>query len=164
LEKWKDLVHDYSDLFIALLIVTTMGLVVYFNLVSLFDEDRMVVAQPEAPHQEDQAEQASEEEPTLMIDLEETEEMAEQEEEEPETPEPRDQAEDTEPVSITISPGTAGSQIGDLLVEKGLLNETESFIQAAEELGLSNRLRSGTYHIPPDASAEEMVRIISGQS
>jgi len=43
-----------------------------------------------------------------------------------------------------------------------LVDDENNFVQAAESLNLSGRLKSGSFEIPVDATAEDMVKIIAG--
>ena len=168
-EKIKDLIHDYSDVLLAILIAAAMVMIVFLNLTSIFDENQ-VAAQPISSI-------ANEPEPIdipVVIEPElntpdETEIAPEELRHEPVT-----ETEETQPpvteqpsagtrVSVTIPNGTPGSGIARILVEHQLLSDPAPFIEAAESLNLSLSLKSGTFQIPVGVSAEEMVKIIAGQ-
>lgn len=168
LEKLKDLIHDYSDLLLAIIITSAMVVVVFWNLNTIFEEPAVSSAiTPPSAQKNDSEERTNEDSTFVTIDLSEeefsndetgdTEETVEAEDVDESTP-------DTEStVTVVIPSGTPGMGIATILVEQGLLPEPGVFVQAAEELNLSLNLKSGTYDIPKDSSPEEMVRIIAGQ-
>lgn len=64
---------------------------------------------------------------------------------------------------ITIPSGTSGTGIAKILKENELIDDINDFVQAAENLNLSRRLRSGFFEIPIDTTVENMIKIIAGQ-
>ena len=168
MEKIKDFLHDYSDVFLAFCIVFAMVAVIYVNLTSLFHDPGVAAVQPgRLQIDTDEIDPAPDNE--IIIDLESSEEP-----EDEYTPrEERDDAPETEPpspppetgatVTVTIPNGTPGIGIAQILVDKQLLSSTGDFVRAAEDLDLALKLKSGTFQIPMGASAEEMVLIIARQ-
>lgn len=64
---------------------------------------------------------------------------------------------------IVVPSGTFCTGIAKILKDNKLIEDENNFIQAAENLKLSGRLKSGSFEIPIDATAEDMVKIIAGQ-
>jgi hypothetical protein len=168
-EKIKDLIHDYSDILLALLIAAAMVMVVFLNLTSIFDENQAAAAQPISSI----ANEPEHIDVPIVIEPENTPDETEIAPEELRH-EPVTETEGAQPpvaeqpaagthVSVTIPNGTPGSGIARILVEHQLLSEPAPFIEAAESLSLSLSLKSGTFQIPVGTSAEEMVKIIAGQ-
>lgn len=175
MERLKDFIHDYSDLFLASLITASMAFVVFWNLNTIFD-DSPSVANASPPSTEDYAStdhsyDDSDELPApdsdpVVIDL--TPEDEDQQSDDSTTSE-ETAATDSESVeahhyvTIDIPSGTPGVGIANILVEADLVENPGDFVQAAEELNLSLSLKSGTYNIPINATPEQLVRIIAGQ-
>lgn len=64
---------------------------------------------------------------------------------------------------IVIPSGTFGTGIAQILKENGLIDDSNDFVRAAENLNLSKRLKSGSFEIPVGIAVEDMVKIIAGQ-
>lgn len=64
---------------------------------------------------------------------------------------------------ITIPSGASGTGIARILKENELIDDINDFVQTAENLNLSRRLRSGFFEIPINTTIENMVKIIAGQ-
>ena len=176
MEKIKDFIHDYSDLFMAMIIIVIMVFVVQVNLTTMFEEDSSAIAhtadQRINDHDSGVLDQSSmEPEEIIMIDLPEiSEERPDPDQsDEPISPEnnvPQPSVSPPAPgerISITIPNGTPGIGIARILVEKQLLQDTTPFVEAAESLNLSLKLKSGTFQIPAGSTPEEMVHIIAGE-
>ncbi len=178
MEKIKDIIYDYSDVFFALIITVAMVGVVYINLTTIFDDSNAVIPDPsdiliggaDLPSESDEPNE------TIIIDLNDpvTSENTDVEDSrhEPELEEASPAEEPATPVtppvtgemvSVTIPNGTPGIGIAQILVDHQLLPDTIAFVQAAEELELAVKLKSGTFQIPAGSSPEQMVRIIAGQ-
>ena len=167
LEKLKDLIHDYSDLFLAAIITLAMVFVVFWNLNTIFEEPAVSSVAASQNDEETSIDDTPEEDSDLVvIDLSEEEpqsDLTEEIDESTETGEIQEASTTTTgTVTVIIPSGTPGVGIANILVEEGLIDEPGLFVQAAEELNLALNLKSGTYEIPRDASAERMVRIIAG--
>lgn len=183
MEKLKDLIHDFTDILLALVIAFAMFAVVSLYLGDWFQNDSTVVAANNLPQEEstpqpeisgsiDNGQGA--EAPTGDLNGEEA--PNHQEEENPQPPENNQTpAAETETVTpppvtvvdikkITIPNGTPGIGIAKILYENGLIADTNDFVKAAESLNLSLKLKSGTFEIPSDATPEEMVKIIAKQN
>ncbi|MEN1759795.1 hypothetical protein [Anoxynatronum sibiricum] len=184
MDRLKDFLHDYSDVFLATLIIIAMVSVVYVNLNTIFDDNPVVMAQPapggstadagtgsdlplivELPSGELEDNELPPEEMRHEDDASEEGADATPADDAPSTPSPMPSAPPApgETVEITIPNGTPGIGIAQILVDHQLLPDTTSFVRAAETLELSLKLKSGTFQIPAGSSPEEMVRIIAGQ-
>ena len=75
--------------------------------------------------------------------------------------EPLDTA-NTEMVSVTIEPGSATGQIGQTLVEDGIIDNMEQFKLWSRIKGYDSQYQAGTYSLSPSMSYEEIAKIIVG--
>lgn len=173
MEKLKDLLHDVTDILLAVVIAFAMFAVVSLYLGDWFQADQNVVMadnnqldnEPvtpkvqnppaKAPDDETNDEEPNSEDAENLTDSENTPEGENKEETPPVTV--------VEVKTITIPNGTPGVGIAAILVENGLLDNAAEFINAAEALGLSLKLKSGTFEISTDTTVEEMVKIIAKQ-
>jgi hypothetical protein len=168
MEKIKDFLHDYSDIFLALLIMAAMFMVVYINLNTIFDDTPVVIAQPAdspaiAPDPDSETIVIDVDIPSPPVEepgIENSRHETEPEQAAPPATTPPDAG---ELVTVTIPNGTPGIGIARILVEHQLLPDTDAFVASAESLELSLKLKSGTFQIPAGSTPEEMVLIIARQ-
>lgn len=180
MDKIKDFFHDYSDVILGFLIVAAMFMVVYVNLTTIFDESTAAVTQPsDSSALEERG--SGDDSDIIVVDLgdptdwtegdadgpedrhESDAEGTETTAEEPVPPEPAAPPTDGQLVTVTIPNGTPGIGIAQILVDHQLIPDTTAFVQSAEALDLSLKLKSGTFQIPAGSTPETMVKIIAGQ-
>jgi hypothetical protein len=65
------------------------------------------------------------------------------------------------PVSIYIEYGATGSEIAQLLIDSGLIDNKEAFYDAVAAAGADTRLQAGTFKIPANATPAEIIKIIT---
>lgn len=168
MEKIKDILHDFNDVFIALIIGVLMFGVVAWNLGDWFDKDNIASAIDTVPSVGDSD---TDRKPEEAIDEVQEEEIVESEASD-EKPEKTPEEPATEPIQvvvvdnkeITIPSGTPGSGIARILLENGLIDNSQEFIQVVEGLNLASKLKSGTFQIPGTATLEDIAKIIAGQN
>lgn len=73
------------------------------------------------------------------------------------TPAPSD-----EKMTIEIKSGSTGYAIAKLLVEKGLVKDTQTFIQRVEALKLGSKLKAGTFEVTAGMSLDDLIKVITG--
>lgn len=194
MEKIKDFFHDYSDIFLAIIISGVMFAVLSFNLGTWFTDSPDTVSANEqntgesnnaiddnldsnsenenlqdTENVKDTSEEDIKNEEETNKDSEDTEnENTKDEDNEIEESDDTEKENNTsttpEIKTISIPNGTPGSGIAKILKENGLIDNTNDFIKTAESLNLSNRLKSGSFDISTDASLEDIIRIISGKN
>lgn len=187
MEKIKDFFHDFSDIFFAIAVASIMFIVLSWNLGSWFDNSADTVLADEivniveenndqtVTENKDEIDPAIEEpgaEESNTEDLDEGEILPEETENSQDKDTTESGEEEKEPdhtesaaeiKTIVIPNGTPGSGVARILKENGLIEDTQSFIQTAENLNLAIRLKSGTFEIPTNSTIEDMVKIIAGQ-
>ncbi|MBM7614439.1 hypothetical protein [Alkaliphilus hydrothermalis] len=182
MEKLKDLLHDLTDVILAIGIVVVMFTVVTMNLGDWFSGDSAVVFANSTPQvniagSEDQNKDEANIEDTEREVVEETEEVTKEVTEKPvdnsskqstKESKPKESTEEKPAVitvvdvkKVTIPDGTPGVNIAKILQEKGLIEEPAEFIKVAEDLKLALKLKSGTFDIPTNSTVKEMVEIIA---
>jgi phage tail tape-measure protein len=66
------------------------------------------------------------------------------------------------PVRFEVRAGEASSTIAQNLQSAGLVASAQDFINVAQSAGKITALRAGVFEIPPGASVDEIVRILTG--
>jgi hypothetical protein len=180
LEKIKDFFHDFSDIFFAIIIIGIMFAVLTVNLGSWFDNHSGTVSasEPTDIPEEQSNNTASSgqnidntgleyennglgtENDTDKVEIENSQDNSN-------TDNYIDKDEQKnrtvgETKKIVIPSGTFCTGIAKILKDNKLVDDENNFVQAAESLNLSGRLKSGSFEIPVDATAEDMVKIIAG--
>ncbi len=65
-------------------------------------------------------------------------------------------------IIISIPSGSLGPKIADILMENGLVNNKNEFLNKAHELKLDTKLRSGKFEIEENSSLETIIKILCG--
>ncbi|BCJ85291.1 hypothetical protein [Effusibacillus dendaii] len=65
----------------------------------------------------------------------------------------------TTKVQVEIKNGMVASEVADLLVQRGVLKESQDFLWGAQDK--SRHIRSGTYELPLNADPNEVLRVLT---
>lgn len=180
MDRIKDFFHDFSDVFFAIAIGGIMFFVLSANLGSWFTNSSNIVLADEPVNITDNNNTSPKPENDIEkenVEDAENEDVPDENNESTDTKEEPDNVIDsnknevdaddnvvnTEVKTIVIPNGTPGSGVAKILKESGLIEDTQDFIKAAENLNLAVRLKSGTFEIPNNSTIEDMVKIIAGQ-
>lgn len=175
MKKFKDLVYDYNDLFVVLVIVAIAGALIFWRIGNIMNY-------PEYLAQAHAGEAAGD------LDLEdldltpgEVDDMNENPEDivtdpsgEPveEPQEPEDEPGQEEPqtgqafttrteVKFTVPTGVTGSKIALLLYEAELVESAEIFLTTVSRMNAETKLMAGTFKIPAGSTVEDIVDILT---
>ncbi len=173
MEKLKDIFHDFSDIFTAIIIALLMLGVVAWNLGDWFDNYAIPPVTNNTSHERGQGKQESKiPEPPVKSgeSISSQEEIGTPHTENEEKNEEKTNIGDNTSVEeivevtkeITIPNGAPGIRIAKILLENNLIDNTQDFIDTAETLGLSLKLKPGAFDIPTNADIETIVKIIAG--
>ena len=154
LEKIKDYLYDISDILIALVLVAVITIAITYKITDAFT---IKIFNPIDDEQTAITEQIPEEETEVVVGEN--------------TPESQDPSEVTEPIEIEpatkvnfeVKRGMTGYNIANLVLEKGLIADINDFIQRVEELGLGNKLRSGTFSVSSNIPLDDLINVIAGK-
>lgn len=177
MEKIKDFFHNFSDIFFAIIIAGIMFAVLTLNLGSWFnDSSNTVLADKPINTSKDQnnntihnnnvniEDEDNQSETEDNIDKTKIEKPQDNNDTDPNINENEQENEVVqETKKIVIPNGTVGTGVANILKENGLIDDANDFVQAAESLKLSSRLKSGSFKIPTNTTVENMVKIIAGQ-
>ncbi|MEA3422499.1 MAG: hypothetical protein U9Q80_01620 [Bacillota bacterium] len=154
MEKIKDYLYDISDILLSLLLIAVITISITYKITDAFTIKIFnPVSEPVIPVSE-------------QIDVPEIEtpiiEENPAEAEPEETVDPIEVKPSTK-VDFEINSGLTGYNIAKLLLEKDLISDVNEFIIKVEELGLGNKLRSGTFSVPSDIPMVDLIYIIAGK-
>jgi len=161
MNKIKDFIYDKNDLLVAFIIVAVAAFVIAlrvdiimaYPLTITLDEttpDHIAVVSPNIP------EIPQYEDPEVADDPD-----INQENENPPTVAQPPADSNIGRISIYIEYGSTGSQIAQLLINSGLIENKEDFYNAVTEAGADTKLQAGSFKIPSNATLPEIVRIIT---
>lgn len=187
MDKVKDFFHDFSDIFFAILVASIMFIVLASNLGSWFNKptdtrlnnnyastaEDVINKNLDIENKNDNQLQTEDThtEDTNNGETENNNENQPEAEAKPDKNEPNSDVTKDNPTSqtpvetkrVVIPSGTFSAGIGKILEDSGLVDKSGDFVRAAEDLGLANKLKAGSFEVPLDATLEDMAKIIAGQ-
>ena len=164
-EKLKDMLYDGVDYIIMIAIVVGVILIINWRLDGLFAESNTETSPKPS--------ETITENKSNHDDSTDSKEAEESNDSKPSDDEKKDEAKnsnssDTEDkkesniiIEVDIPAGSASSNIGDILVSKGLIKEKGEFLKKLTESNLETKLRHGKYKIPENSSLEEILNILT---
>lgn len=162
IEKLKDIIYDGIDYIIMALVIAAVVLVINWRLGGLFAKDATdIIADntheiiEENNDNDDIDESSTNGEQVLEKDSETAQD------EETDENQKDDINKEEEVVHINIPPGSLPAKIGDILVESGLIQDRNEFVNKVVELRMETRLKSGEYEIAKNSSLEEIIQILT---
>ena len=144
-EKLKDILYDCVDYIIMFFVIIVVILIINWRLGGLFAKDA-IETPPKISETtiKDNPANTNENKPNDNNDLDE------------------DHEENSDiMVKIDIPPGSASSNIGEILVASDLIENKNEFIEKAIELKLDTKLKYGEFEIPKNSSLEEILKILT---
>lgn len=162
IEKLKDIIYDGIDYVIMALVIAAVVLVINWRLGGLFAKDATdIIADntheiiEENNDNDDIDESSTNGEQVLEKDSETAQD------EETDENQKDDINKEEEVVHINIPPGSLPAKIGDILVESGLIQDRNEFVNKVVELRMETRLKSGEYEIAKNSSLEEIIQVLT---
>jgi len=162
IEKLKDIIYDGIDYIIMALVIAAVVLVINWRLGGLFAKDATnIIADntheiiEENNDNDDIDESSTNGEQVLEKDSETAQD------EETDENQKDDINKEEEVVHINIPPGSLPAKIGDILVESGLIQDRNEFVNKVVELRMETRLKSGEYEIAKNSSLEEIIQVLT---
>lgn len=162
IEKLKDIIYDGIDYIIMALVIAAVVLVINWRLGGLFAKDATdIIADntheiiEENNDNDDIDESSTNGEQVLEKDSETAQD------EETDEDQKDDINKEEEVIHINIPPGSLPAKIGDILVESGLIQDRNEFVNKVVELRMETRLKSGEYEIAKNSSLEEIIQVLT---
>ncbi len=164
MKKLKDLIYDYNDIFLAIIIIIVAGAVIFWKVSD-------IMAYPSFAKQQ-QEQQQSQDVNVEDIDLTPSDVTPNLNpgtdvigEDDPEGGNPV--AEDPTPqkptgdVKFEIKEKEYLSTVASNLKAAGLISDDKAFIKTVEDLKLDSKIQIGEFTIPAGSTAEQIARIIT---
>lgn len=190
MKKIKDLIYDYNDIFVAVLILGIAAAVILWRVTDIMDYSGYLAAREdiasglETPDFTDvdltqtdvedfntdpedfNSDGSSEGADGQTTDGQDTDEQ---------TPDGQGQTgegqidpnADNQPVrpagdrTVVIPSGSSGARIAQILAENGLIADPDGFLNTVIEMKADSKLKAGTFTIPEGSSAQQIIEIIT---
>ena len=146
-EKLKDILYDGTDYIIMVVVILIMVLIINWRLDGLFNKDN---AKTKPSNQ------------VSAVDKDTPEETENQDKDIPSEDDENNslEEEDESLITINIPNNSLPGKIGEILVESGLIEDKQEFIDKTVEMNADTKLRSGEFEIPKNSTLEEIVNIL----
>ncbi|MBS4537815.1 hypothetical protein GOQ27_05040 [Clostridium sp. D2Q-11] len=168
-EKVKDLLYDYIDYFLILLVVLLIGAIIGWRLDILFGDNEL-----EETDNNIQIEESNDE----NVEDSTKEEQEKNSDEDAENDERDDQEKDNsgreesssvnnqdgqakEEISLDIPEGSLPPNTAQILLDNGVIQDKNQFLSRASELGLDIKLRSGSYTFIKNSDLDTIIKILA---
>ncbi len=170
MRKIKDLIYDYNDIFVALLIIAAAAAIIFWRVTDIMAYPEYLAGKTQS--QTGEVDFSNVDLNPVSVDefnqnpdeFNSTEEGGSQEQtpeaEGEQEPAPTAQAGADGNYTVEIPKGSSAQGIARLLKEQGIITDVDSFMEKVEELGATMKMKYGTYKIPQGSSAEEIINIL----
>lgn len=172
MKKLKDLIYDYNDIFVAILIVALAAVIISWRISDIMAYPKYLAQQTAGDTSDnidigdidlslDDIDNINENPENIVGDL--TTGTAIEIPPEAENPPPNegDPFTTAKETSITIPTGVSGSKIAELLYEANLVESPEQFINAVSKKNAETKLKAATFKIPAGSTVEDIVIILT---
>jgi len=177
MKKLKDLIYDYNDILLAIIIIALAAGIIFWRVAD-------IMAYPEYAKSKVKTKEGTEvslddvdlkQEDVLDMNtnpedvttdaaigtttggaVSETEKEEGKTEETPVTPTPA-----TTDTKVEIPSGSSTDKIAQIVYDKGLISSTKDFVNRAVELKVDTKLKAGTFTIPAGSDLDAILKILS---
>ncbi len=173
MKKIKDLIYDYNDIFVALLIIAAAGAIIFWRVTD-------IMAYPDYLAGKEQTQAGDVDFSDVDLTPVNVDEFNEQPDDitAPEgsgenqggeqTPAEPDQDETPATAQtdadgnyvVEIPKGSSAQGIARILKEQGIISDVDAFMDTVDAMGATMKMKYGTYKIPQGSSAEQIVEIL----
>ncbi|NMA93863.1 MAG: hypothetical protein GX975_04280 [Clostridiales bacterium] len=182
MKKIKDLIYDYNDILLALLIIAVAGAVIMWrvNEIMAYPAYLQGIAQDNPAKDVDftgidltqhPVDDFNTDPEDINVDVPpdgetpggdpSTEPVQDPNAENPGTPSSGEKFVTAKDIEVTIPRGSTGAQIAEILLKNGAIDSSENFIATAEAKKKATKLQAGTFKIPAGSTVEDVVNIIA---
>ena len=172
MKKLKDLIYDYNDIFVALLIIAVAGAIIFWRVTNIMAYPDYIAGKGQTQTGEVDFSDVDLT-PTNVDEFNENpEDITTQMPEEGESGEqtPATEPEEDENVTaktdsegnylVEIPKGSSALGIAKILKEQGIISDVDAFMEKVEEMDATMKLKYGNYKIPQGSSAEQIINIM----
>ena len=171
MNKIKDIIYDYNDIFVALLIIVIAGAMLLWRVNAIMEYPEYLAQKtPEVKEQQQDVDLSG-----INLEPEKVDEnlndnpddvnsdVLQQEQENPELqqepkPETPQIAGDQK---FEVPKGSSAQKIADLLRQAGLIEDQKEFLSKLAELKADTKLKAGTFTIPAGSDNEAIIKILT---
>jgi hypothetical protein len=165
MKKLKDLIYDYNDIFVAILIVILAGVIISWRISDIMAYPKYLAEQT-AGEISDNIDIND-----IDLSLDDIENINDNPEDIVADPTPNPTVENpeneeiefvtAEDTSFTVPTGVSGTKIAQLLYEANLVESPQQFITAVAKKNAETKLMAGTFKIPAESTVEDIVAILT---
>ena len=172
MKKIKDLIYDYNDIFVALLIIAVAGAIIFWRVTNIMAYPDYISGKTQSQTGEVDFSDVDLT-PTNVDDINENPEDittdTSEEGQGEQTPTDESPAEDPTQTAQTdaegnyvveIPKGSSALGIARILKAQGIISDEDAFMEKVEELDATMKMKYGTYKIPQGSSAEQIINIL----
>lgn len=177
IETIKDIIYDYIDYFIIIIVVFSVSVLIGWRLPQLFasgldkqpinDSENIIVVSENIDNNSENNDSKTEdnENENITEDNENTLDENKNLENSINNNEEEIKKSSNEKIIITVEipKGSLGPKIAQILKDKGLINDTTEFLKRAKELKLDTKLQSGKFNIEEGSTLDNIIKIVSRQ-
>ena len=164
MKKIRDFIYNYNDIFVALIIIALAALVILWRVGVIMDYTEYKSART-APAENTEV---------SIDDIDLTPEEVDEYNKDPEDvnsedlPDaPADPAAEPEPeqpsgeINFQVPSGSSADRIGDYLVQAGLIDSKQAFLDEVNAQNAATKIKAGTFKITVGTSVTDIVKILT---
>ncbi len=177
MKKIKDLIYDYNDILLALLIIAAAAAIIMWRVndimaypeylqgkaqdIQMTDVDFEGIDLSQQPVDDFNTDPED-----IVVDIppdgqSEGDGITQPGVEDPGSENSDEEYVTTKDIQVTIPRGSTGTKIADILVECGAIKNREAFLAMVEAKNKATKLQAGTFKIPAGSTVEDVVNIIA---
>ena len=173
MKKIKDLIYDYNDIFVALLIIAVAGAIIFWRVTNIMAYPDYLAGKEQTktgevdfsdvdltPSDVGEFNENPEDITTQTPEEGQSGEQTPAGETAPEEPEQTAQVDADGNYRVEIPKGSSALGIARILKEQGIISDVDAFMEKVEEMGATMKMKYGNYKIPQGSSAEEIINIL----
>ena len=172
MKKIKDLIYDYNDIFVALLIIAVAGAIIFWRVTNIMAYPDYISGKTQTQTGEvdfsdvdltpTNVEDFNDNPEDITTDVPEEGQGEQTPADETQTEDPTQTAQTDADGNyvVEIPKGSSALGIARILKAQGIISDEDAFMEKVEELGATMKMKYGTYKIPQGSSAEQIINIL----
>ena len=164
MKKFKDLIYDYNDILLAILIIIVAGAVIFVKVSDIMAYPSFAKNEPRKEQDVDFSDVDLDPIDVQPVINDGTDVIGEDDPDDslPITnPEPTTPPTPTGDVKFEVKQGEYLSNVASNLKKAGLIEDSSAFVKKVEEMKLESKLQIGEFTIPAGSSMEDIAKIIT---
>lgn len=145
MNKLRDLIYDKSDIFIALIILSIAGLIVFSRIDAILSYPETFAANTKPPVVSAPAVYVGDKDATSSGAIGDASK----------------DSDEVEMLAIYINYGESLQSVADKFVSVGLFSTSEEFLSVVEKAGVQTQIKTGNFILSENATDEEIIKIIT---